>query len=443
MSSMDTSKRYPKWPSTRFTLALLGWMGFALVYAMRVNLSIAIVKMVEEPVRKHEVLEKQVTEFSEECPGTAETAANQKTVDEKLMSGSHKPKEVVGTGVVEGGSNLQKYKWSEQQVSSIMGAFYYGYMITQIPGGYLATVYGGKWVYSFGITMASLLTLITPWAASMGPDALWLVRFLMGLFEAVTFPSFNAMLGRWVPVFEKSVFSALALSGGVCGNVVFQIIMGYICSYEAIGGWPLGFYLIGSLGILFVTQWNKHVSSCPQDHPTIDPLELEFIRRNTQPVASSSSGSGGGLPWKRVVTSLPMWAIMAAHFGNTFIQYGLMTCLPQYLSHVLNFDISQNGVLCALPWGFCFIVTQLVSLTTDRLRESKIVTTTRIRRINGLIGALVPAMFLVLTGYSGCNYMMAVVCVTIGLSFAGFTASAYNCNHLDLSPQHAGTLFAH
>ena len=62
-----------------------------------------------------------------------------------------------------------------------------------------------------------------------------LVRFLMGLFEAVTFPSFNAMLGRWVPVFEKSVFSALALSGGVCGNVVFQIIMGYICSYEAIG----------------------------------------------------------------------------------------------------------------------------------------------------------------------------------------------------------------
>ena len=70
-----------------------------------------------------------------ECPGTAETAANQKTVDEKLTSGSHKPKEVVGTGVVEGGSNLQKYKWSEQQVSSIMGAFYYGYMITQIPGG--------------------------------------------------------------------------------------------------------------------------------------------------------------------------------------------------------------------------------------------------------------------------------------------------------------------
>ena len=31
--------------------------------------------------------------------------------------------------------SLEKYVWSEQQVSSIMGAFYYGYMIMQIPGG--------------------------------------------------------------------------------------------------------------------------------------------------------------------------------------------------------------------------------------------------------------------------------------------------------------------
>ncbi|XP_063719851.1 sialin-like isoform X1 [Symsagittifera roscoffensis] len=345
--------------------------------------------------------------------------------------------------------SLERYVWSEQQVSSIMGAFYYGYMIMQIPGGYLATVYGGKWVFSFGVAMASILTLLTPSAAAMGPHALWLVRFLMGLFEAVTFPSFTAMLGQWVPIFEKSMFSALSLSGGTFGNVVFQILMGYICSYDSIGGWPMGFYLIGSLGLLFVFYWNKHISSFPQDHPSIDPLELEFIQRNTQPVvpggvaggSSSSSGSSSSLPWRKVFSSTPMWAIICAHFGNTFLQYGLMTCLPQYLSHVLNFDISQNGLLCALPWAFCFMVTQLVSYITDKLREARVVTTTRIRRINGLIGALTPALFLVLTGYSGCNYVMAVFCLTLGLSFAGFTASAYNCNHLDLSPQHAGTLF--
>ena len=39
--------------------------------------------------------------------------------------------------------------------------------------GHLATVYGGKWVFSFGIFMASLLTALTPWAASQGPVVLW------------------------------------------------------------------------------------------------------------------------------------------------------------------------------------------------------------------------------------------------------------------------------
>ena len=69
MGSDGNNKSYPKWPSTRFSLALLGWIGFALVYAMRVNLSIAIVKMVEEPPLKHnranEAKNKLLSELSE------------------------------------------------------------------------------------------------------------------------------------------------------------------------------------------------------------------------------------------------------------------------------------------------------------------------------------------------------------------------------------------
>lgn len=38
---------------TRYTLGFLGFLGFALVYAMRVNLSVAIVSMVNQTAIPH------------------------------------------------------------------------------------------------------------------------------------------------------------------------------------------------------------------------------------------------------------------------------------------------------------------------------------------------------------------------------------------------------
>ena len=32
----------------------------------------------------------------------------------------------------------------------ILGSFFYGYVLTQIPGGRLAEVWGGKWLYGIG-----------------------------------------------------------------------------------------------------------------------------------------------------------------------------------------------------------------------------------------------------------------------------------------------------
>ena len=65
----------------------------------------------------------------------------------------------------------------------VLGAFFYGYLITQIPGGWLAERYGGKMVYGLGILMTAVLSLLTPLAASTSVWALVALRVLEGLFE--------------------------------------------------------------------------------------------------------------------------------------------------------------------------------------------------------------------------------------------------------------------
>ena len=75
------------------------------------------------------------------------------------------------------------FNWDAEQQGIILGAFFYGYIITQIPGGYLAEKYGGKWLFGIGVLVTAILTLLTPVAANAGVSAFIAVRALMGLGE--------------------------------------------------------------------------------------------------------------------------------------------------------------------------------------------------------------------------------------------------------------------
>ena len=65
----------------------------------------------------------------------------------------------------------------------ILGAFFYGYIATQIPGGYLAEKYGGKWLFGIGTFMTAVLTLLTPVSAYAGTEWFIVIRVLEGFFE--------------------------------------------------------------------------------------------------------------------------------------------------------------------------------------------------------------------------------------------------------------------
>ncbi len=78
----------------------------------------------------------------------------------------------------------------------ILGSFFYGYVCTQVPGGRLAELWGGKWLYGLGVLVTALFTLLTPWAARTSVYLLVAVRVMEGLGEGVTFPAMHAMLGK-------------------------------------------------------------------------------------------------------------------------------------------------------------------------------------------------------------------------------------------------------
>lgn len=91
-----------------------------------------------------------------------------------------------------------RFSWDEGTQGMLLSAFYYGYIVTHIPGGWLAQNFGGKYTVAYAILSTSTLTLLTPTAAHMGSTYLMILRFAEGLGEVSTIPSSYTLLNGFV-----------------------------------------------------------------------------------------------------------------------------------------------------------------------------------------------------------------------------------------------------
>ena len=125
--------------------------------------------------------------------------------------------------------------WGSVITGDVVGMFFAGYMVFQMPGGRMGEVFGGKKVdicavknfmiilYSSKVMSLAMggvagLTLLIPSAAKLGghtgyPYYLVIVRVLMGLCEAASFPCITSMLARWAPEQERATMSTFIMSG--------------------------------------------------------------------------------------------------------------------------------------------------------------------------------------------------------------------------------------
>lgn len=233
----------------RHLFAILGFLGFANVYAMRVNLSVAIVAMVNNTA-------------IDPPPGppsnhTAHTCPLPPDPSNHTAPPSDGP-----------------FVWTAAQQATILGAFFWGYVSTQLPGGLLAERYGGKYVFGVGILITSVFTILTPLAADTGYFTLILVRVIEGLGEGVTFPTMHAMLARWAPEMERSKLSAFIYAGAPMGTVISMPLSGLLC--DAVG-WESVFYIFGSAGVVWFVVWIWLVHNSPEEHLTISAEEKRYV----------------------------------------------------------------------------------------------------------------------------------------------------------------------
>lgn len=82
------------------------------------------------------------------------------------------------------------------------------------------------------------------------------------------------------------------------------------------------------------------VSESPEEDPHISATELQYI--NDSIGKSSHHNSNITHPWKNIIRSPAVWAIIISHFSENWGFYTLMTQLPKYFSGRFVYQYEQN-----------------------------------------------------------------------------------------------------
>lgn len=99
--------------------------------------------------------------------------------------------------------DFPEYEWDEKEKSMVLSSFFWGYVVTQIPGGQMAKHFGGKIMLLVSITLCSLLCLLTPTFAAFGWKAVVALRVVQGLCQGCIFPSTHTLLAKWVIIYYQ------------------------------------------------------------------------------------------------------------------------------------------------------------------------------------------------------------------------------------------------
>ncbi|XP_055995958.1 sialin-like [Ostrea edulis] len=434
----------PWWTSWRVRFSGLCFVGFFFLYAQRVNLSIAIVCMIKTELSAPEIkYHSNATNVSVSgtLPQNVTAGYEQGFLNQTSAPG--------GSSIVtktcpepSDSQNLEgEFTWDKSLQGGILGAFFWGYTVMQIPSGVLSERFGPRYMIFTGMLIVSILTILSPFLARGSPYLLIGTRALLGIGEATMYPGAQVFWSKWSPPHERSRLVAFAFGGSQLGNALAFPISSLLCEY---GGWPSIFFFLGSCSLVWTLLWGFFARNSPGEMPNITDVEKKYIEHSLgkDRLPEQVDLRKKSKPWKSFLTSLPVWAILVANAAGNYSAYMLLTQMPTYLKEVLKFGIKSNGLYSMIPYLAFWLIIILAGIFADTLISNEILSIKWTRKLFCAIGHFVPAAFLIGLGYMTCFQQEgAIALLSLSMAFCGFQFPSVFVNHGDIAPNYAGTIF--
>lgn len=245
------------------------------------------------------------------------------------------------------------------QTGMILSAFFLGYALMQMPGGWFADRIGPRITIIACIVSWSIFTGLTGLAWSLA--AMLVIRFIFGLGEGGFIPASAKMITDSYPQENRSRAMSILLTAAAFAGVLTPIMSTLLITSI---GWRQLFYIFGFVGaLLAILFWfflkPKYVNQRDGSAvPALTKEERELAKKNAVPL--------------NVLLKTPMlWSLLIASFAVFSVNWGTASWIPTYLVNVRGLDFNTLGLVAMVPAATSIAFMLIAGVLVDKVFVGK------------------------------------------------------------------------
>ncbi len=225
----------------------------------------------------------------------------------------------------------KKYNWSELDWARVVIAFQVAYAVGLPFFGRMVDKFGTRATYAW----ATIFWGFAAYGHAFCSRALHfgIVRFILGLGEAVNFPAAIKAITEWFPKKERALATGIFNSGANIGAVITPALIPWLAINY---GWQWAFVVGGSINFVFVALWWP-LYRRPQEHKGVLQSELKHI------LGDSGREGQAKIPWRDLLRYRETWAFILGKFMTDPIWWFYLFWLPKWLAKDFNLNLGNLG----------------------------------------------------------------------------------------------------
>ncbi len=259
----------------------------------------------------------------------------------------------------------------DQIKGNAVGIFFFGYLVLQIPSGYLANRWSARKLVSIFLVFWGVCAIGCGLVSNV--TEFKIMRFLLGVAESGVYPATLVLLSNWFPRQERARANAY---WNLCQPLAVAVAAPVTGALLGVWGWRTALILEGALPIIWLPVWWFFIRDHPGEAKWISAEERSYLETTLAREASElSEPAGQGSLWENL-TRKPVLLAIAVMLPIYFLQncaaYGCNTFLSEALKGGgKNFTPLQTGLLYAVPYLVAAVVMILTSRHSDKMLERR------------------------------------------------------------------------
>ena len=235
----------------------------------------------------------------------------------------------------------EELHFNNEQFGYLYGAFSLGYLLFQIPGGWLGQKFGTRITMPGLSVIWSLCTVVTAAVTSLG--AMLASRFIFGLAQAGLVPNSAKVVKDWFPVAIRGKASSVCAMAMSLGGIITISLTSYLLKDH---GWQEIFRAYSLVGIVWAIAFYFYFRTKPEEHTGANKAECDLIREGE---SEADEGAPAKMNWGAAFRDRNTWALCGQLIFKAAGYNFFVTFFPAFLEYKYNIEKADAGMLTTYP----------------------------------------------------------------------------------------------